>query len=230
MSLPYWRAPMIVASIALSLFVTAGLAQAGPSTEPDRVRVSSPGESEYIRSAQAMQRSIGEAEPGADPVPTPEPPLCGVDPSMPVPQMVAHIFRCRLAESGIVGADADYVAAEAVTIAACESNFDTTAVVFDGRYLHRLHPATGSQMSAAGVFQFIRRTADDYIKGGYANVHDPVANIDAAVHLYLDNRSRGVAGWADWACFAANDGFAHASVIPGGPGGPPALPAWAFEL
>lgn len=153
---------------------------------------------------------------------------CGAQPDTDVGRLIGQVFRCRLGEAGIVGADADHVVAEAVTVAMCESGLDPAAVVFDGRYLHSPHPSTGSVMSAAGVFQFIRSTANSWVVGGYDQVLDPVANVDAAARLYLHNRVRGYAGWADWACYAANDGFAAQSVLPGGPGGPAELPEWAY--
>lgn len=155
---------------------------------------------------------------------------CNPDQTTPIDHMVADIFRCRLSLAGRSPAEIRTVVAEAVTVAKCESNFDTRAVVFDGKYLHQAHPRTGYRYSAAGVFQFIRATADTWITGGYTNVHDPVANIDAAARLYLHNSDRGLRGWEDWACVAVNDGFAHRSVLPGWPGGPDALPAWAYTL
>jgi hypothetical protein len=146
-----------------------------------------------------------------------------------VPHLVAAIFRCHLRQAGWAEPDVARVAAEAVTVSHCESLWDPAAVVFDGRYLEARHPRTGYRYSAAGVFQFIRATADRWIDGGYANVTDARRNIDAAARLYLHNRASGLAGWDDWACAAANDGFKQGSVLPGWPGGPPALPDWALQ-
>ncbi len=145
-----------------------------------------------------------------------------------VPSLVASIFRCRMRKVGYTEADSARIAAEAVTVSQCESAWDPVAVVFDGRYVTTPHPATGYRYTAAGVFQFIRKTADLWIDGGYANVTDARRNIDAAARLYADNRARGFGGWDDWACAAANDGFKVGSVLPGWPGGPAALPAWAW--
>ena len=167
-----------------------------------------------------------EGEPAAEPAGKPA--TCFPAPTTPIPSMVASIFRCRLTEAGVPPDQVEVITAEAVTIAACESEFDPAAVVFDGRYMHVPHPATGSFHSAAGIFQFIREHADRWIAGGYANVTDPVANIDAAARLYLHNARRGYPGWSDWACAAANDGFRAVSVLPGWPGGPARLPEWAF--
>ena len=146
-----------------------------------------------------------------------------------VPRVVADIFRCRLTEAGVATAEARRIATEAVVIAHCESKFDPNAVVFDGRYVDRPHPSTGDRFSAAGVFQIIRRVADQWVDGGYAQVRDPRRNIDAAARLFIHNRARGYGGWGEWACAAANDGFKVGSVLPGWPGGPAALPGWAEE-
>lgn len=145
-----------------------------------------------------------------------------------VPTMVAEIFRCRLAEAGVDRPHVEKWAAEAVVVSECESLWDADAVVFDGRYLDTPH-ANGNRYSAAGVFQFIRATAEKWIDGGYANVHDPRRNIDAAARLFIHNRNAGLGGWEDWACAAANDGFKVGSVLPGWPGGPAELPAWAWQ-
>ena len=143
-----------------------------------------------------------------------------------VPRVVADIFRCRLAEAGVADAAARRIAAEAVVVSHCESKWDPDVVVFDGRYLDTPHPRTGNRYSAAGVFQFIRATADKWIDGGYAQVRNPRRNIDAAARLFIENRSRGLGGWGDWACAAVNDGFKSGSVLPGWPGGPAELPDW----
>jgi hypothetical protein len=145
-----------------------------------------------------------------------------------VPTLVGEIFRCRLLEAGFVEPDVGRWTAEALVVSQCESLWDTHAVVFGGRYRDAPHP-NGNRYSAAGVFQFIRVTADRWIEGGYANVHDARSNIDAAARLFIHNRLAGFAGWDDWACAAANDGFKVGSVLPGWPGGPPELPAWAWD-
>jgi hypothetical protein len=145
-----------------------------------------------------------------------------------VPTMVGEIFRCRLLEAGVDRAQAHQWAAEALVVAECESHWDPDAIVFDGRYLDRPHP-NGNRYTAAGIFQFIRTTADTWVDGGYANVHDPRLNIDAAARLFIHTRAAGFRGWEDWACAAANDGFKVGSVLPGWPGGPAELPGWAWQ-
>jgi hypothetical protein len=165
----------------------------------------------------------------AEPVAPPPVQACDELRGEDVPRLVADIFRCHLRDAGYSRGETRRVAAEAVVIAQCESLFDPNAIVFNGRYLHERHPRTGYFYSAAGVFQFIRDTANKWIVGGYDNVLDPTANIDAAARLYLANRSLGLGGWEDWACAAANDGFKATSVLPGWPGGPAELPDWAWS-
>lgn len=142
-----------------------------------------------------------------------------------VPTMVAEIFMCRLVEAGFDEWQVRQWAAEALVVAQCESGFDPDVVVFDGRYLDAPHP-NGNRYSAAGVFQLIRRVADRWIEGGYANVADPRLNIDAAARLFIHTRAAGFGGWEDWACASVSDGFKVGSVLPGWSGGPAELPGW----
>ena len=153
---------------------------------------------------------------------------CRPEDGASVQEIVADVFRCRITPH--LPADrVDRVVREALTVAECESRFDPDVVVFDGEFVDRPHPRTGMRYTAAGVFQFIRATADDYVVGGYANVHDPVANVDAAARLYLDTRAHGGWGWEPWECAAVNGAFKRSSVLPGWPGGPAELPAWTSE-
>lgn len=145
-----------------------------------------------------------------------------------IPTMIAAIFTCRLTEAGVDEAHVEKWTAEALVIAECESTLDADIVVFDGRYRDTPHP-NGNRYSAAGLFQFIRATADRWIEGGYANVTDPRLNTDAAARLFIHNRNAGLLGWDDWACAAAHDGFKVGSVLPGWPGGPAELPAWVDQ-
>lgn len=180
------------------------------------------------RAERADQGEPAETKPASETPETTESCVEAGD-SNDVPRVVADIFRCRLAEAGVADAAARQIAAEAVVVSRCESKWDPNVVVFDGRYLDAPHPRTGSRYSAAGVFQFIRATADKWIDGGYAQVKNPRRNIDAAARLFIDNRSRGLGGWGDWACAAVNDGFKVGSVLPGWPGGPSELPEWATK-
>lgn len=146
-----------------------------------------------------------------------------------VPKLVAAIFRCHLRAAGFSEQEVGQFTAEALVVSKCESKWDANIVVFNGKYLDSAHPRTGYRYSAAGVFQFIRKTADKWIDGGYANVKDPRYNIDAAARLFIHNRQSGFLGWEDWACAAANDGFKQGSVLPNWPGGPSEMPAWSWR-
>ena len=157
-------------------------------------------------------------------------PACVNEAAATVAHQVAEIFRCRLEAAGYPEHRIRRIVAEAVTVAQCESGFLPHVVVFGGRYVNARHPSTGYFYTAAGVFQFIRDTADQWIDGGYGNALDAAKNIDAAARLYLANEAAGYPGWADWACAAANDGFRSTSVLPGYPGGPSRLPNWAWTF
>lgn len=204
------RSTLLRRAAAAGLALTAVLAGSVPAqaatTDPEHPFL-------YVR------RALAELERRAS---------CAPEAGLDVPRMVAHVFRCRLTPH-LPREKVDRVVREAVVVAECESRFDPAAVVFDGRYTDSPHPATGMRYTAAGVFQFIRATADDYIEGGYANVHDPVANIDAAARLYLDTRAHGGWGWEPWECAAVNGSFKRTSVLPGWPGGPADFPDWALD-
>lgn len=146
-----------------------------------------------------------------------------------VPKLVAAIFRCHLRAEGFNEQEVSQFTAEALVVSKCESKWDANIVVFNGKYLDSAHPRTGYRYSAAGVFQFIRKTADKWIDGGYANVKKARYNIDAAARLFIHNRQSGYLGWEDWACAAANDGFKNGSVLPNWPGGPSEMPAWSWR-
>jgi hypothetical protein len=156
---------------------------------------------------------------------------CNPPASYSAPQIIAAVWRCRLAEAGLPADVIERTVAEALVTAKCESGWDTNVVVFGGRYVNSPHPRTGSRYSAAGLFQFIRSSANSWIDGGYANVHDPVANADAAARYWLEGYQRGgrTRAWQPWACVAVNDGFAKSSVLPGFPGGPSSLPDYAYQ-
>jgi murein DD-endopeptidase MepM/ murein hydrolase activator NlpD len=184
---------------------------------------------QYADTQQAAAEERRASEPWSALADMPQSAQCDTIEGDDIPQLVADIFRCHLRAAGFSEAEVWWVAAEAVVVAGCESGFEPEIVVFNGAYKKRAHPLTGSRYTAAGVFQFIRRTANDWIVGGYGNVFDATANIDAAARLYLHNRAQGLDGWEDWACDAVNDGFAKASVLPTWSGGPDELPEWAFR-
>lgn len=217
-----WRACTAFAVTSTSFVIMSGSIAHAPDTEARRDPSGA--------STRGVTPTVSNLK-VADELESAEPPsTCAPPEAAPVPDMVGSIFRCRLNEEGLAREEVRQITAEALVVAQCESEFDANAVVFDGRYRESPHPATGAFYSAAGVFQFIRVRADRWIAGGYANVTDPVANIDAAARLYLHNMRRGYPGWSDWACAAANDGFQATSVLPGWPGGPSRLPDWAFAV
>jgi hypothetical protein len=226
------------AGLVLLLVVSAAPPAGAQTTEgSDRIDVSvdtaATPSSRFQAGIQALVRMLVD-RPVEDPAaeaPAPAPADCADAgrADAPVAEIVVEVFRCRVLEAGGSPEEARRVAAEAVTVAACESRLDATAVVFDGRYADVPHP-NGNRYTAAGVFQFIQRVADRWVDGGYAAVLDARANVDAAARLYLHTRAAGFRGWEDWACAAVSDGFADASVLPGWPGGPAELPDWAWEL
>lgn len=216
--LRYAAALVLAPTVALGAFPDAAAA-AEDATTPQ------PYESAVSAIVHAVRERV-ETQPPPPP-PAPRPCRYAGGETRDVPIQITEIFKCHLREVGVSERRARQMAAEAVMVAHCESRFDPNAVVFGGRYRDVPHP-NGNRYSAAGVFQFIRRTADSWINGGYSNVHDIRLNIDAAARLFIHNRSRGYRGWEDWACAAANDGFKVGSVLPGWPGGPAHLPAWVY--
>lgn len=215
-SLAFAAIPVVVLIVVFGLGLTT-LPVAAADDSPD---------TRYDAGISAVLHAL-RGTPPIDEVPAA--PRCLDAGSEEIPSQVAGIFRCHLRAAGVSEDHVERLVAEAVTVARCESLWDADAVVFDGRYVDSPHPATGSRYSAAGVFQFIRKTADQWIEGGYAEVADSRRNIDAAARLFIHNRARGYGGWGDWACVAANDGFKATSVLPGWPGGPAALPDWADD-
>ena len=221
------RAPGLVGllfrpQIDVHCFVTRTRARRAPRVTPDGPRTTTAASTTVPGDPLASAPAPVDAPFG--PSATCPPP--GAE-ALTVEQIIAAVFRCRLTEAGWSEEDIRRTTAEALVVAECESRLDPAAVVFDGRYRDTPH-ANGNRYSAAGLFQFIRWTADKFVDGGYANVHDPVKNADAAARLVLFNVAAGRPGWLDWACVAVNDGFAKQSVLPGWPGGPAELPAWAL--
>jgi hypothetical protein len=224
---------IVVAAGAVGISAGAASADSGARQRPRAGEVRARGPrpvttfESVVLALDALRTRADTAEREA---PAPTPPArrvpCRKQGEGDVPHLVAAIFRCHLRHAGWAEQDVRTVAAEAVVVARCESVWDPHAVVFDGRYRDTPHP-NGNRYTASGVFQFIRRTADRWVRGGYANVTNARLNIDAAARLYLHNRRRGYAGWSDWACVAVNDGFKDASVLPGWPGGPERLPKWS---
>jgi len=213
---------VLVALTGLVATAPAAMAQTAPRPPADT--------SPWRDGVRAVAAALAEAADRVRPAGAAAPSCAEAVPAdAQLPTMVVAIFRCRLTEAGIGGDDARRTLAEALVVAACESEWDAGAVVFDGRYVQAPHP-NGNRYTAAGVFQLIRRIADRWVDGGYDAVLDPRRNIDAAARLHVHTRAHGFRGWEDWACAAASDGFRTTSVLPGWPGGPAELPAWAWNL
>ncbi|MCP4792017.1 MAG: hypothetical protein GY882_01575 [Actinomycetia bacterium] len=143
-----------------------------------------------------------------------------------VPEMVAAIWRCHLLAAGIGGSTMDAVVADALLVSRCESTWDPEAVAFGGRYIDTPHPATGQIHTATGIFSIDRATADALVEGGYANAHDPVANINAAARLFLSGLDADP--WAPWSCATGDD--ITASVLPGRNEAIEAYPDWVWSF
>lgn len=141
---------------------------------------------------------------------------------VPVPSLVAAVFRCRLAREGVTGADQDRVVAEAVVVARCESGWNAAARAFAGRFATSPNPADGRRYTQSGVFMISAELADaGWVHGGAGALEDPVANVNAAASLWLATR-----GWEQFGCATGTvGGFESGPVLPGYGG--PALPAWA---
>jgi len=148
-------------------------------------------------------------------------PSCNPD-ALAVPNMVAAIFRCRLARSGVAGASADAVVAQALVVSRCESAWNADARAFNGTYALSKNPADGRTYTQAGVFMIASDLADrGWVAGGRSGLTNPVANINAAASLYL-----ATGGWEQFGCATgAHTGFDSGPVLPAYGG--PALPAWA---
>lgn len=136
-----------------------------------------------------------------------------------VDKMIASIFRCRLARANIGPAVAETVVAEALVVARCASEWNSAAQVFAGRYATTPNPEDGRYYTEAGVFGLRSELAESGWLTG--DVHDPVANINAAASLWLATR-----GWEQFACATGTDPGLDAGPVLERYGGP-TLPAWA---
>lgn len=143
--------------------------------------------------------------------------------SRAVAEVIAQVWRCRLAEAGLADGDADAVVARALVVARCASGWDPGARAFSGRYDNQPHPALGAPYTRWGLFQ---------VAPGWFEALDPAAdpfdaadNADLAATLYLSERQAGRWGFDPFPCAAGNDKLLADSVLPER-GGPP-LPPWA---
>lgn len=137
-----------------------------------------------------------------------------------VPTMVAQIFRCRLEEAGLDTKSVDSVVAQALVVSRCESGWNPDAMAYGGRFRNEPNPISSKTYSQAGVFMLTSDEANYLIEGGYSNVSDPGANINAAASIWL------LSGWERWGCATGNgELFEEGPVLP--EYGGPALPQWA---
>lgn len=154
----------------------------------------------------------------APPAPTPKPPKvtpnanCSVPASTPVRTLIKEVFSCELAKAGVPASTIRTAATQADGVAWCESRFRTNAVVFGGKYKYKANPATGYRYTAAGLFQIIRSTADAHVPGGYAKVHDPVANTRGAADIWLWGHQRKRNPWAPWSCAPGTTAYKRAAA------------------
>jgi hypothetical protein len=141
---------------------------------------------------------------------------------VPVPDMVAAIFRCRLARDGISGAEQDTIVAQAEVISRCESGWNATAEAFGGRFASTPDPADGQLYTEQGVFMIDAATANSgWVEGGSGALQNPVANINGAASLWLATR-----GWEQFGCATGVTGGFEGGPVLAVYGGPP-LPSWA---
>ena len=136
---------------------------------------------------------------------------CSVPTSTSVPTLINKVFSCELRKAGRPEGTIATAARQADGVAWCESRHKTNAVVYGGKYLYTPNPATGYKYSAAGLFQIIRSTANAYLPGGYAKVHDPVANTRGAATIWLWGYKRNRNPWAPWSCAPGTSAYSNAA-------------------
>lgn len=147
---------------------------------------------------------------------------CTPAPSASIPEMIAEIFSCRLADAGIGAQAVRHAVAEAEVVGRCESGWNPDAEAFAGRYQSVPDPANGIVYSQEGVFMLSEAEADAYVPGGYANDTNPIDNINGAAAVYLSDN-----GWSAFGCATGrSSGFDKGPVLPSYGG--PALPRWAL--
>ena len=143
---------------------------------------------------------------------------------VPVPNMVASIFRCRLGRAGVAGTEAEAVVAQALVVSKCSSQWNSAAQLFAGKYARQPNPADGRTYSETGVFALRSQLADTgWVRGGRARLVDPVANINAAASMWLATR-----GWEQFPCAVGTDPQLKVPASLPAYGGP-AVPSWATQ-
>lgn len=104
---------------------------------------------------------------------------------MPAAAAIAAVFRCRLAQVGVVGPPADEVVATALSVAQCSSGLNPQATVFDGAYVSEAEASTGRTFPLGGLFGLAPAPA----AWQSGDLGDPVANANYAAKLWLADRS-----------------------------------------
>lgn len=137
------------------------------------------------------------------------------------PTMVAQIFRCRLDIAGITGESQDKIVAEALVVSRCESGWNPLALAFAGKFRNSPHPVSDMTYDQGGVFMLSAEESERLMTAGYKDVHNPVANINAAASLWLISQD-----WSSWGCATgAGELFEAGPELP--QYGGPELPSWA---
>ena len=137
---------------------------------------------------------------------------CSVPASTPVRTLIKEVFSCELTKAGVPASKVAAAAKQADGVAWCESRYRNDAIAYGGKYKYTPHPDTGYRYTAAGLFQIIRSTADAYLPGGYAKVHDPVANTRGAATIWLWGYERDRNPWAPWSCAPGTSAYSRAAA------------------
>ncbi len=137
---------------------------------------------------------------------------CSVPTNTPVRTLIQEVFSCELTKAGVPASQVSAAAKQADGVAWCESRYRNGAIAYGGKYLNSPHPSTGYRYSAAGLFQIIRSTADAYVPGGYAKVHDPIANTRGAATIWLWGHNRNRNPWAPWSCAPGTTAYNRAAA------------------
>lgn len=167
--------------------------------------------------AAALTLSACAPAPAA-PAPKPKAPTvtananCSVPSSTATKTLIKEVFSCELTKAGVPASKVKAAAKQADGVAWCESRYNNSAIAYGGKYKYTAHPTTGYRYTAAGLFQIIRTTADAYLPGGYAKVHDPVANTRGAATIWLWGYNRDRNPWAPWSCAPGTTTYKRAAA------------------
>lgn len=127
---------------------------------------------------------------------------CDPAPSLPVPTIIATVWRCRLGEAGLSRELVREAVARGLVVSRCLSGWNVGLVT------------TSPAGRAVGVFQL---RATELPSGSRGARTDPRVSADAAARRFLAAARQGQDGFASWPACAAR--------LPGAAGG---MPAWAY--